>query len=148
HQPSTINYMPKRLILASASPRRRELLSCLSLPFEVIPSGIDEDDFEDLTPPVLAESLAKAKAKEVADQLWSPEFIGDTAAPYLIVIGCDTLVITGGAGAESILGKPKSSDDARRMLSQLSGTTHTVITAVALAVRYNVSEWDDFESYE
>jgi septum formation protein len=111
-----------RLILASASPRRRELLSRLGLPFEVRPSGIDEVLTSAVDAPALATALARAKARDIADQVRAA---GD--GPVLI-LGADTLVVLDGRP----LGKPGSRDEARAMLRALRGRSHEVVTAVAL----------------
>jgi septum formation protein len=111
-----------RLILASASPRRRELLSRLGLPFEVRPGGIDEVLTREVDAPTLATALARAKARDIADQVRAA---GD--GPVLI-LGADTLVVLDGRP----LGKPGSRDEARAMLQALRGRSHEVVTAVAL----------------
>ncbi len=111
-----------RLILASASPRRRELLERLGVPFEVRPSGIEEPLPPGVPAPVLATSLARAKAADVAARLRAA---GDTAA---LVLGADTLVVLDGRP----LGKPVSRSDARAMLRALRGRSHEVVTAVVL----------------
>ena len=106
------------LILASASPRRRELLSLITSDFTVIPAQGKEKADTSLPPEKLVQELAKQKAAEVA-----------ASHPNDIVIGADTLVFLG----NKIMGKPASVADAKRMLTLLSGKTHTVITAVAIA---------------
>ncbi|HXG24409.1 MAG TPA: Maf family protein [Chthonomonadales bacterium] len=117
--------MPKRLILASASPRRRELLALLGLPFEVVPSLIPEDEAQDLPPHVLVETLAQEKALDVWHRQQDKEDI--------LILGADTVVVTYRSGTPTILGKPHDADDARRILQMLSGTAHTVYTGLALA---------------
>jgi septum formation protein len=108
-----------RLVLASASPRRRELLHVAGFDFEVHPADIDEDDHPiSLLPGDLAEWLATQKAGEIARRF-----------PNSIVLGADTVVAFG----DSILGKPEDADHARWMLRLLSGSTHMVVTGVALA---------------
>jgi nucleoside triphosphate pyrophosphatase len=111
-----------RLILASASPRRRELLSRLGLPFDVRPSRIAEALASEVAAPALAATLARAKARDVADQVRAA---GDAPA---LVLGADTLVVLDGRP----LGKPGSRDEARAMLWALRGRTHEVVTAIAL----------------
>lgn len=106
-----------RIILASASPRRQELLKLTGLPFEVIPSEVDETPPDDSPPIAIARLLAERKADDVAAR-----------HPAALVIGADTLVVLDGA----LLGKPRDAEDARRMLKLLSGRTHQVITGVAL----------------
>ncbi len=106
-------------ILASASPRRKELLKALLDNFEIIPSRADEDGVEG-TPARLVQELAKRKAFEVASR---KEHEGK------IVIGSDTVV----ALENEVLGKPKDEEDARRMLTALSGRVHDVYTGVCMA---------------
>jgi septum formation protein len=107
-----------RLILASASPRRRELLAALGLAFEVVPSGVDEAGFTGRPAAALAVELALAKARDVAAG----------QGPGALVLGADTLVVLDGQP----FGKPASPADARRMLAALSGRAHEVVTGVAL----------------
>jgi septum formation protein len=107
-----------RLILASASPRRAEILRDAGLPFAVMSSAVDETPYPRETPQDHVQRLAHAKAELVAARAVGPA----------IVIAADTVVALDGR----ILGKPRSTDDARHMLEQLSGRTHTVLTGVAL----------------
>ena len=104
-------------ILASASPRRKELLAELIKEFQIIPSNADENVEGELTPLKLVKALAKRKSEEVALR---PENAGK------IVLGSDTVVAYG----EKVLGKPKDEDDAFRMLKLLSGKAHAVYTGV------------------
>jgi len=117
------NGAPPRLVLASASPRRRELLALLGLPFEVVPSRYQEPAPPD-HPINLADfvtELATQKAREVANR---------TERAY--VIGADTLV-TLDPGEQGVpLGKPEDAADAARMLRSLSGRTHWVTTGIAI----------------
>ena len=107
-----------RLILASQSPRRRELLRILGWPFEIIPSGVDETAAPaELAPARLAVWLAEEKAQDVAEQYH-----------HALVIGADTIVVWG----DQVMGKPSDLEDARRMLRALSGVTHRVITGIAV----------------
>ena len=106
-------------ILASASPRRRELLAELIDRFEVIPAKGEERAQAGLSPRELVESLAAQKAREVAAL---PQARGKA------VLGSDTVVAFRG----EVLGKPKDEADARRMLSELSGNTHEVYTGVCI----------------
>ncbi len=108
------------IVLASASPRRRELLVQLGVPHEVLPVHIDETPLPREDPAVLAQRLARAKA------LAGRERAGATRP----VLGSDTVVAVG----EEILGKPLHRDDALAMLAKLSGREHQVFTAVALAL--------------
>jgi septum formation protein len=111
-----------RLILASASPRRRELLERLGVPFMVWPSGVEEPLAPEVPASALAATLARAKAGRVADQVRA------AGGPPAVVLGADTLVVVDGRP----LGKPVSRDDARRMLRTLRGRGHEVVTGVAL----------------
>ena len=105
-----------KLILASNSPRRRELLSKLPYPFEVIPSGVEENSTAS-DPTQLVQELAKLKATDVFRN-----------HPDCIVLGCDTVVDFNG----EVMGKPKDHADAARMLHALSGKTHYVHTGVCV----------------
>lgn len=106
-------------ILASASPRRKELLGQLIEKFEIIPAQGEERTDENLSPEALVKSLAKQKATEVATY---PNSQGK------IVLGADTVVVYGG----KVLGKPKDEEDAFSMLSALSGREHDVYTGVCI----------------
>ncbi len=112
--------MTSRLVLASTSPRRRELLGLLGLPFEVVASRYDEEqvDPSGMAPPEYVTQLAQGKAEEVAGR------VGSDA----LVIGADTTVVLDG----QFLNKPQNEDDARRMLRALSGRTHEVYTGLCL----------------
>jgi septum formation protein len=108
-----------KLILASNSPRRREILSNAGFDFDVIPSGVDEGAPSlDELPEQYALRVARIKALHVAG----------SAPPGTLVLGADTIVVIGGL----ILGKPSGPLDATRMLRLLSGQTHQVITAICL----------------
>jgi septum formation protein len=107
-----------RLILASASPRRAELLGRLGLSFEVFPAHIREDWVAGETPEAHAERLSREKASVVAE-----------AHPGALVVGGDTVVVLDG----TILGKPVDADDAVAMLSSLAGRSHRVISGLAVA---------------
>ena len=110
--------MTVRVILASQSPRRRELLTLIGVAHEVRPADIDESHFPGELPVPHAERLARGKAHAIAAH--------ETGA---VVIAADTIVVVDG----DILGKPRDADDAKRMLRRLSGRTHTVYTAIAVA---------------
>ena len=105
------------IILASASPRRRELLSLITPEFQVVTSEVDESAVHAATPSGLALALACAKCGEVARTHFS-----DTG------IGCDTVVEVGG----KVFGKPRDKADARRMLQAYSGRSHLVHTGVCI----------------
>lgn len=109
---------PPRIILASASPRRRELLTALGLPFEVAPSHVDETT-DERDPVAVAELLARRKAEAVA-----------ALHPDALVVGSDTVVTLDGR----MLGKPGDAEEARTMLRALRGRTHEVVTGVAVAL--------------
>ena len=112
------------LVLASASPRRRELLAQAGFTFEVHPAHIPEDPTPNEDPIAYVVRLAREKAQAVFDQLSAnPE-----TASNLAVLGADTTVTLD----NHILGKPEDAADAARMLRLLSGRTHRVITGVAL----------------
>jgi septum formation protein len=111
-----------RLILASASPRRRELLGRLGLPFDVWPSGAEELLRAGVPAPTQAVDLARAKARSVA------EGVRRAAEAPAVILGADTLVVVEGRP----LGKPGSRDEARRMLRTLRDRGHEVVTGVAL----------------
>lgn len=106
-----------KLILASASPRRQELIALISENVICAPSGVEEKIPEDIAVCDIPLCLARQKAQAVA-----PQF------PEDIVIGCDTAVILG----DEVLGKPKDIEDARRMISALSGKKHLVVTGCAV----------------
>lgn len=107
------------LILASASPRRAEILHRLGLRFRVVPSRVREDGLDGETPEEHAERLAREKALEVG-HLW----------PASLVLAGDTVVVRDGV----LLGKPRDQDDAVRMLLSLAGRTHEVMSGLALAL--------------
>ncbi|HEX2500707.1 MAG TPA: Maf family protein [Methylomirabilota bacterium] len=111
-----------RLILASASPRRRDLLARLGLPFEVRPSGVEETLDPGVPAPSLAMALARAKARDTADGL---SVTGEGPA---LVLGADTLVVLDGRP----VGKPATREEAGEMLRALRGRRHEVVTAVVL----------------
>ena len=107
------------VILASASPRRRELLTLVGIPHEVRPADIDETLLAGETPAGHAERLARSKAHKIA---------GDSRTA--VVIAADTIVVVDGA----VLGKPRDAAHATEMLRSLSGREHTVCTAIAVAL--------------
>jgi septum formation protein len=107
-----------RIVLASASPRRRDLLNLIGIAHEVRPANIDETMRPREAPRRYAERLAREKASAIA-----------TRDPDLITIGADTVVVIN----RKVLGKPVDAVDAARMLRMLSGREHTVITAVAVS---------------
>ena len=106
-----------RLILASASPRRREMLRMLGVAFTVLQSDVDESPRAGESPEAYALRLSEAKARAVA-----------AVRPGRWVLGADTIVTIDG----ELLGKPRTPDEARGMIRRLSGRAHTVITAFTL----------------
>lgn len=106
-----------KLILASASPRRRELMSLLGIPFEIIVSNVAEVTDKHLSPEEMVKDLALQKAKAVINNL-----------DQGVVIGADTIVVS----AAKILGKPANEEEAYTMLKELSGQEHQVYTGIAL----------------
>jgi septum formation protein len=112
------------LILASASPRRRELLKQAGFTFEVRPAQVNEDPYPDEDPIAYVVRLARHKAQSVLAEISS-----DAPAQSAVVLGADTTVTLDG----HILAKPEDAADAARMLRMLSGRTHRVITGVAVA---------------
>lgn len=107
-----------KLILASGSPRRRELLSLYTKDFTVCVSDFDESAVQAAAPAALVEQLARGKCLAVVRQ-----------HPGCVVLGCDTVVDVEG----EVFGKPKDEADARRMLAALSGRTHAVHTGVCIS---------------
>lgn len=117
--------MNKRLILASASPRRRELLSQIGYEFEVRTSDAEEITTEK-EPAFVVEELSKIKARAVWETLTEEE------KQESLVIGADTVVSVKVEEKAIILGKPKDEEEAGKMLRMLSGRTHQVYTGVTL----------------
>lgn len=112
-----------QLVLASQSPRRRQILEALGLPFTVLPSGAEEKSGSSREVAAIVMNNAFAKAQEVVAKV----------AKDSLVIGADTVVVLD----EAVLGKPVDADDARRMLKALSGRPHAVVTGMALvSARY------------
>jgi septum formation protein len=105
-----------RVILASSSPRRRELLELIGVPHEIMPAEIDESYRDGEEAAAHAERLAREKGAVIAAR-----------HPDAVVISADTIVVIDGL----VLGKPRDEDDAARMLAMLGGQTHVVLTAVA-----------------
>lgn len=114
------------IVLASASPRRRKLLKMLYDDFRVVPSDIREYVPRELEVEKCPEYLARAKVKEISSQ-YSKSFI----------IGCDTSVIIDG----KILNKPRDTNDARKMITMLSGRVHKVITGCCLYYRDEIKSF-------
>ncbi|WP_426809566.1 Maf family protein [Pseudomonas sp. WOUb67] len=134
------------LYLASGSPRRRELLTQIGVPFTVVSAPIDESPLPNESAPAYVERLARAKAAAG---------LASVAGPA-VVLGADTAVVLDGR----ILGKPENREDALAMLADLSGREHQVLTAVALSdglrtqslcvtsqVRFRVISADEAQRY-
>lgn len=115
-------------ILASQSPRRKELLSILDIEFKVVPSNVDEIINNKLSMDHLVIDLAKQKAEHVFKSY-----------PQDTIIGCDTIVVLD----NTIMGKPKSKDAARMMLQSLSNNTHHVYTGVYVINKDNVVKFSN-----
>ena len=112
-----MNTQPEQFYLASASPRRAELMRRMGLQFEIRPTHVEEDDSGSAGPEEMVLANAKLKASTLSD-----------LEPDSLVLGSDTTVALG----KQVLSKPTDMEDARCMLQMLSGRTHTVYTAVAL----------------
>jgi septum formation protein len=115
---NAIKHITPPLILASASPRRKELLEQAGLSFTVVPSDVDEDEITITEPDHYVRYLAEAKARDIADRY-----------PENWVLGADTIVLLD----RLILGKPGTRDEAFSMLKKLSGRSHFVFTGFCLA---------------
>ena len=134
----------KPLVLASQSPRRKELLSALDCPFQVVQSDLSEGDFrESQDPKEEAQHLALMKAREVVGRV-----------PNALVLGADTVVVLNGR----VMGKPRDESEAVRMLAGLRGRKHQVVTGMAvvdgatgrstLACRETTVLMRDYSDYE
>jgi nucleoside triphosphate pyrophosphatase len=110
-----------RVVLASASPRRRDLLTLIGIPHEVRPADVDESPRDGESPSAYVERLAREKATALGDR-------------DAVAIGSDTTVVVD----DEVLAKPESKADAARMLRRLSGRSHVVLTGVAVAWRGRV----------
>jgi len=120
----------KQLVLASTSPRRKEILESLGVEFKVIGSNIEEKVDENLSPPEIAKQLAYLKAKDVSNKI-----NGD-----YVVVGADTIV-----EYNKVLGKPRNIEEACSMLRLLSGQVHRVITGFAVIDCITQKEFIDYE---
>jgi septum formation protein len=110
-------YLKQLIILASASPRRKQLLSSVGLKFKTVPAHVDENYLNGETPNQHARRLAQSKAKIISEKY-----------PDVWVLGADTIVVIDG----QILGKPENKAQAKKMLQKLSGRTHKVHTAFTI----------------
>lgn len=109
--------MVAKLVLAYSSPRREELLKRLGLNFTIVPSKINENNFNDIAPDLLVQKLASRKAEEVAG------LVENT-----VIIAADTVVVN----ENEIIGKPDDKNDAGKMLEKLQGRQHTVFSGLAV----------------
>ncbi len=120
----------KQIVLASTSPRRKEILEGLGVEFKVVGSNIEEKVNENLSPPEIAKQLAYLKAKDISNKI-----NGD-----YVVIGADTIV-----EYNKVLGKPRNIEEAYSMLKLLSGQVHRVITGFAVIDCLTQKEFIDYE---
>jgi len=120
----------QKLILASQSPRRAQLLKQVGFEFEIIPSHIDESQIQESDPASTVKALSLAKAESVAVRI-------DKG----IIIGSDTIVVLG----DDILGKPESENEAKEMLRRLAGETHRVYTGFTLLEKPSNRRISDYE---
>jgi septum formation protein len=125
-----VNHLREKLILASGSPRRAEILTAAGWPYEAVVAGVDESLKPDEDPATYVQRLARSKAEAVAAKL-------DNG----LVLGADTTVVI----ANEILGQPRDDRDATRMLNLLNGKWHEVLTGVAL-VRVGGETRVDYET--
>lgn len=107
----------KKIILASSSPRRKKLLEKIGLKFKIVPSSLNEEVEQNLTPAKLVKSLSLQKAKDIAKR-----------EKNAIIIAADTMVFLG----DEIIGKPKNKTHARQILKSLSGKFHFIITGFTI----------------
>lgn len=119
----------KKLILASTSPTRKELLAKAGLTFEVVASNYEEDMTLDMPPEELVQFLAKGKAESVVKDF-----------PQAVIIGADTIIYSEG----KILGKPHTKEKAKEMLQGLSGKGHSAITGYAVIDKENNKTFSKF----
>jgi len=122
-----------RIILASGSPRRKELLELMNIKYEIIKSNVDESFRDDLTIEEQSKRLAYVKAKDVFDKTK-----GDR-----IVVGSDTLVLKNG----KIYGKPKSKEEAFSMIQELRNDVHEVITSLSVISNIN-GNYEEYVDYD
>ncbi len=114
----------KHIVLASASPRRKELMGLITKDFEVITSDVDERAIEEMYKHEGARSVALNEARAKAEAVW--DTLSDELKDASVVVAADTSVVLG----DVIMGKPKDREDAVNMLTNLSGNVHSVVTGV------------------
>ncbi len=129
-----------KVVLASASPRRKELLALLDIPFEVMVSD-ETEVFSENDPVLLTQKLSRQKAEAVFEKIESEKCAGSTGD--ICVIGADTVVFVETDGRKEILGKPADRKDARRMIEMLRGRVHTVCTGVTLCGKKDGRSFSD-----
>ncbi|MCR5733267.1 MAG: Maf family protein [Lachnospiraceae bacterium] len=124
-----------RIVLASASPRRKEIMEKMGLDFDIYPSDVKEEMTGD-KPEDICMALSGQKALDVASGICTyNETHPDVTAPGdILVIGADTIVVLNDASGFSVLGKPEDEDDAFRMLKLLQDNTHTVYTGITFVI--------------
>jgi septum formation protein len=120
HQTAPSGDQPQGIVLASASPRRRELLAAAGIPFDVVPSSVEERAWPDEAPEQFCLRVAAEKARDVAGRLPREE--------KRLVLAADTIVVL----ERAVLGKPGSRQEAAAMLRRLAGRTHAVFTGVCV----------------
>ncbi len=128
-----------KIVLASASPRRAELLKNIGLEFSITPDDSEEISTPGLDPAETVKELARNKASNVAERIRNSGGLGGEEA---LVIGADTVVVLSG----EILGKPKDEADAERTLRRLSGNRHEVYTGVSVIDTFSGREVCDHEA--
>lgn len=126
--------MQKKVILASGSPRRKELLEQMGLTFQILPSRKEEKQIGE-TPAQIVEGLSRQKAQDVAEQIL-PE--------GALVIGADTIVVCDG----QIMGKPHTQEEACQMIGRLQGRTHQVYTGVTVAETEQCTDGENKITYD
>ena len=138
----SVNTNNRPIVLASSSPRRRELLGLSGLAFEVRPAAADETPYPDERPEAYAQRMSRTKAALVA---------AAESRPGTVVIGADTIVVLDdqpgpgdSASRENILGKPRDAGEAAAMLRRLRGRRHRVITAVSVTGPDGAAEQHDW----
>lgn len=114
----------KHIVLASASPRRKELMGLITKDFEVITSDVDERAIEEMYKHEGARNVALNEARAKAEAVWNT--LSDELKNTSVVVAADTSVVLG----DVIMGKPKDREDAVNMLTNLSGNVHSVVTGV------------------
>jgi len=122
----------ERLILASSSPRRKEILKTLSIPFVSFSPDLDESIYDALKPEFRVQALAEAKALAVKTAFLAEGRLDVSLSRLRLGIAADTLVVLGSGSSITVIGKPSSLDEARTMLCLLQGKTHRVYSGLCL----------------